>query len=287
MLLTYPRPGSSSLATVFKFTAGSIDHGPLSFPASAKVAPRSRKRTRALADIDDQPPGSKKKRRLRLLLITSRLSRPFSTPATHIVDRGPSRIAVWAKQKQLLPQALRKAAIMNRVRRKSLEREAWSRKDSGISVGEDERVVVRKAVLEGMKVEGPNAFGKALHPPTSVEYNPVMPSPLGLSNYDALDDEDGYYDDEHLYCSSCPNSPKKEKPLERKKNGDYYSDFNFFDHTPNDRESDEEYDDPFSLSVLPVEIVMDKRPPSPPDSRLLELMKEKEREREVLFLEFM
>jgi hypothetical protein len=176
---------------------------------------------------------------------------------------------------------------MNRIRRKSLEREAWSRKDSGISVGEDERVVVRKAVMEELTMEGPNAFGRTPYISKSVEHNPATPSPLGLSNYDALDDEDGYYDDEHQYCSSCPNSPQKEKLLEKRKNREYYSDFNFFDSAQDDRESNDDYDDPFSLSVLPAEIVMEKRPPSPPDGRLMELIKEKERQKEVLFLEFM
>jgi hypothetical protein len=176
---------------------------------------------------------------------------------------------------------------MNRVRRKSLEREAWSRKDSGISVGEDERVVVRNAVLQNMNMEGPNTFGNKSHTYKGGQPSPVIPSPLGLSNYDALDDEDGYYEDEHQYCSSCPNSPKQERPRVREENSEYYSDFNFFDSAQEDRESDDEYDDPFSLSVLPAEIVMEKRPPSPPDGRLLELMKEKERQREVLFLEFM
>ncbi|KAF2416264.1 hypothetical protein EJ08DRAFT_666723 [Tothia fuscella] len=250
--------------------------------------PQSRKRTRALSDLDDQPATSKKKRRLRLRLVTSRLSRPFSTPATHIVDRGSSKIAVWAKQKHLIPQALRKAAIMNRVRRKSLEREAWLRKDSGISVGGDERLMVREAVLKESKLEGTNASGKFPDSRKSFKYAPVTPSPLGLSNYDALDDEDGYYDDEHQYCSSCPNSPQKEmnEGIGAKEAGEYYSDFNFLDSVQEDRESDAEYDDPFSLSVLPAEIVMEKRPPSPPDGRWMELMKEKERQREVLFLEF-
>jgi len=284
MLLISPQLAASPLGAVFRFTAGSVPRPYLSFSKSPKSF--SRKRIRALADIGDQPSGPKKKRRLRLLLITSRLSRPFSTPATHIVDRGSSKIAVWAKQKHLVPQALRKAAIMNRVRRKTLEREAWLRKDSGISVGEDERAGVRKAVLGNMGIAGPNGFGRSAPARKTVEHSL---SPLGLSNYDALDDEDGFYDDEHQYCGSCPNSPKKERVKNRMAEDDeYYSDFNFFDNSKEDgRESDDEYDDPFSLSVLPAGIAREKRPPSPPDGRLIELMKEKERQREVLFLEFM
>jgi hypothetical protein len=175
---------------------------------------------------------------------------------------------------------------MNRVRRKTLEKEAWLRKDSGVSVGDDDRAGVRRAVLGDVEMEGPNAFGKSSTIRKSSEHTP---SPLGLSNYDALDDDVGFYDDEHQYCGSCPNSPKKREKCRDKTNDDdeYYSDFNFFDNSKEDgRESDDEYDDPFSLSVLPAEIAREKRPPSPPDDRLIELMKEKERQREVLFLEF-
>jgi len=71
----------------------------------------------------------------------------------------------------------------------------------------------------------------------------------------------------------------------------YYSNFNFFDNSHEEedpgRSFDEDYDDPFSLSVLPADIAREKRPPSPPDGRMIEILKEKERQREVLFLEFL
>lgn len=66
----------------------------------------------------------RKKRRLRLTLITSRLSQPFAVPTTHIADRGRSRIAAWAKQqkKALWGRALlRKAAVLNRATLRSVE----------------------------------------------------------------------------------------------------------------------------------------------------------------------
>ncbi|KAF2745006.1 hypothetical protein M011DRAFT_382657, partial [Sporormia fimetaria CBS 119925] len=79
------------------------------------------KRQRPLTDIDGENSQlQKKKRRLRLFLITSRLSPQFSHPATNIVDRGSSKIAVWAKQKALGRNLLRKAAILNRVRRQGV-----------------------------------------------------------------------------------------------------------------------------------------------------------------------
>ncbi|KAI1605863.1 hypothetical protein A1F97_03187 [Pyrenophora tritici-repentis] len=82
---------------------------------------RPGKRSRAIADIDGEHSCTqKKKRRLRLVLITSRLSPQFSHPATNIVDRGSSKIAVWAKQKALGRNLLRKAAILNGIRRRNM-----------------------------------------------------------------------------------------------------------------------------------------------------------------------
>jgi hypothetical protein len=85
--------------------------------------PQMRKRRRLSSDVDgESSPGAKKKRRLGLVLITSRLSPPFSIPATYIVSRGTSKIAVWARQRQnaLGRGSLMKAAIMNWVRRRGL-----------------------------------------------------------------------------------------------------------------------------------------------------------------------
>lgn len=118
--MLWTRSAPSALADVFIFSAGSKPTSLLSFsPAPLRptepAAPRSLKRSRPLPDGGE---GScRKKRRLRLVLITSRLSRPFSSPSSHIVDRGLSKIAVWAKQKSLGRNLLRKAAIMNRIRK--------------------------------------------------------------------------------------------------------------------------------------------------------------------------
>lgn len=101
--------------------------------------PRPRKRCRAVTDIDGEHSSlQKKKRRLRLFLITSRLSPEFSSPATNIVDRGSSKIAVWAKQKALGRNLLRKAAILNRIRRRGhTPKENYE--DLGRSLVEQER----------------------------------------------------------------------------------------------------------------------------------------------------
>lgn len=76
-------------------------------PDLTRVAP---KRRRALHDVDGPHTGSLacKKRRLRRHLITSRLSRPYSSPATHILNREAAagakrflKMAAAASAKQL------------------------------------------------------------------------------------------------------------------------------------------------------------------------------------------
>lgn len=109
---------------VFTFTAGSIPPCRLSFPRPSPPPEKPRlKRHRPLTDVDGEESSGKtrkKKRRLRLHLITSRLSSPFAAPSTHIVDRGSSKIAIWAKQRALGRNELRKAAIMNHVRMRAV-----------------------------------------------------------------------------------------------------------------------------------------------------------------------
>ncbi|KAF2806502.1 uncharacterized protein BDZ99DRAFT_523943 [Mytilinidion resinicola] len=121
----FPSLTSIGMSAVFTFVPSPLPTTPLSFPAPPTRAPHltttPQKRTRALTDVDGEYSCvEKKKRRLRLFLITSRLSRPFSAPATNIVDRGSSKIAVWAKQKALGRNLLRKAAILNRIRRNAI-----------------------------------------------------------------------------------------------------------------------------------------------------------------------
>lgn len=83
-----------------------------------------RKRARPLADIDGldyECRNYNKKRRLRLKLITSRLSAPFAIPPTNILDRGNcSRVALWAKTRAVARNILRKAAILNKIKRDAM-----------------------------------------------------------------------------------------------------------------------------------------------------------------------
>ena len=75
----------------------------------------SLKRTRSREDIDgeDCTYTYRKKRRLSLDLVTSRLSPPFSAPATHIIGTRTWRVGAWARQRFVSGKLLRKAAILN------------------------------------------------------------------------------------------------------------------------------------------------------------------------------
>jgi hypothetical protein len=282
-------PFSEPISTVFTFQAIPVSLPPLKLRKQCHR--RAPKRSRPVADVDDLISESKKKRRLRLMLITSRLSRPFSTPATHIVDPGSSKIAVWAKQRHLTQQVLRKAAIMNRVRRKTLER-----KDSGVSVSEEERRETREAVMEGMKVEVEEAVAVGLGP-NAIRHSDesrwsVPPSPLGfLSNYDALDDEDDWYESYHEEESDpLPNMPKTARIEGKQEDKSYYSDWNYVDLQAcrGSEGGDDDEEDVFHLNARPSEMAKEKRPPSPPEDKLIELLKEKQRQREITadFLHF-
>jgi hypothetical protein len=110
---------STTIQSLLPFGASPLPDMGLTFLPRPQPSPR--KRSRAIADIDGEHSCTqKKKRRLRLFLITSRLSPQFSHPATNIVDRGSSKIAVWAKQRSLGRNLLRKAAILNHIRRRAV-----------------------------------------------------------------------------------------------------------------------------------------------------------------------
>ncbi|KAH8725944.1 hypothetical protein GQ44DRAFT_569376, partial [Phaeosphaeriaceae sp. PMI808] len=171
--------------------------------------PQPRKRSRAAADIDGEHSCmQKKKRRLRLFLITSRLSPQFSHPATNIVDRGSSKIAVWARQKSLGRNLLRKAAILNRIRRRGASAKEIDEGHGHVLIEQEREqeelamaklefnqgsvdTYTRPVVLKTKSLPSP-AYAHSPPRPhlTKRDYLPLPPSPLGLSNYDAFDLDD-------------------------------------------------------------------------------------------------
>ena len=131
--------GKSHATPVFLSFTIAKDYGVFDFsfpkpsaaPASAGLFRESticRKRARPLADIDGENREITKKRRLRLTFVTSRLSAPFASPPRNNVDRGSSKIAIWAKQRAIPPHQFRKMAILNRIKRETMAlREAQQR----------------------------------------------------------------------------------------------------------------------------------------------------------------
>ena len=206
--MLWARTTPEQLEHVFVFTAGSKPAPSFSFPPldvrvyDMTTSPSSFKRSRPLPDGGE---GScRKKRRLRLKLITSRLSRPFSSPSSHIIDRGASKIAIWAKQKCLGRNLLRKAAIMNRVRQQSAAAAAVRASDQRTLEAARQAFMYvselaarqSRSCPDRMLNGGSRRQCQIVQIPRR-EYIPLPPSPLGLSNYDALDLEDEIHLEQH------------------------------------------------------------------------------------------
>ena len=84
---------------------------------STEQPPKNLKRQRFTndSDIEGWEHLPRKKRRLRFELFTSRLSRPYATPPTHIVGTRASRVGIWSRQRLSGGKLLRKAAMLNSI----------------------------------------------------------------------------------------------------------------------------------------------------------------------------
>ena len=157
---------------------------------------KPRKRPRAIADVDGEGSGTcqKKKRRLRLELITSRLSRPYATPTTYIVSRGSIKPVKQARPKAVGRSLLRRAAIINWMRRKKAH-------TYGQSLGVSRQHQVEEPSIYDEEAVDIVEDDNSITPPAKATerrntHAPQTPSPLGLSNYDAIDMEGDPYEDE-------------------------------------------------------------------------------------------
>jgi len=234
---------------------------------AAREKSRPFKRRRPLWDVDGSASIGKKKRRLRLNLITSRLSRPFSAPASNIVNRGFSRIAAWAKGRKPDKNELRKAAIMNRVRQRLDSMKASQVKRPAIVLRPPPKPthsqLVSKLALRDIIVVKPRCYD-----------SPLPPSPLGMSNYDALDLEDDAFGDRNSYGED-------DEDIDAEMSGCgslFYSDFGVIDSSRSSVDGDD-YDYLDELDGIPHVVVEEQ--PLAPDEKMVEIMKEKERQREV------
>lgn len=235
----------------FSFTFSAVPGVKFCFDRPASVSsPTNRpfKRRRALSDVDGDGNEGRKKRRLRLYLITSRLSRPFSQPASNIANRGVSKIALWGKGRATSRNPLRKAAIMNSVRmRLSAAKELMLQRQEDRN---RETLELKEIVVQ----------------PSWRCHERLPPSPLGTSNYDALDLEDAMMNDELedgiSRCSSI------------------YSDFNIMDPTSPEGDS---YDYLDTLDGITPEDLPDM-PPTTPEEGIVDILREEERQGDGLFV---
>ena len=131
------------------------------------------KRPRLDSDVDGESSGHLhcKKRRLRRDLITSRLSKPFATPNTYIQGRGEQKIICCGRTSGSTRNVLRKVALLNWTRQRNAASLAVRRKSCNLREN--------RAIQEDSSRVNLGSF-----------------SPLGVSNYEALDLEGDPYDDE-------------------------------------------------------------------------------------------
>ena len=186
--------------TPFSFPSTTDSCSPTKFDFTTLYDPipkRTPKRYRSQADVDGEGSGSlqKKKRRLRLDLITSRLSRPFATPTTHIVGRRTSKFAIGARHKVWCRDLLRKAAIMNGIRIMNAAASTTQK-----SLLNSSHPITRYNQAYHTNIDTVNERNNRQLPSILCKnlnlHTPQAPSPLSFSNDDEFDNQGSIYDDQ-------------------------------------------------------------------------------------------
>ncbi|KAL8858132.1 MAG: hypothetical protein Q9178_005309 [Gyalolechia marmorata] len=183
------------------------------------------KRVRPQSDVEGENSvdTQRKKRRLRVNLVTSRLSRPYATPATHIISsRKTKRLGPWARPRFRVRSPLRRAAILNAVQVRKTTARHIGRKEVNL-------LTTLRSHLESDHMEI-DLVTEGIRPPSEQspkgclpqDYVPPSPSPLGPSNYDALDEEENHFDEDDMASDN--------------EGDDVYSNFNELQATDNDIE---------------------------------------------------
>lgn len=209
MRLDWHTVQSSTEHSAFAFVPDITPPSSFVFPKAQSPTSRrdSPKRVRPRADVDGEgsEDAQNKKRRLRLDFITSRLSRPYALPTTHIASRGEPRIAMWARPKAPGKNVLYKAAIINSIKKKSSPKKKTESKGltSATNVY-DEDGDAHRTIGEGSDAaKKPRDMFEVQSAQQS--HGQAHSTPVGLSNYDALDQEDRYddlYQDDESDCDS-------------------------------------------------------------------------------------
>jgi len=168
-------------------------------------------------DIESLP---RKKRRLRLDLITSKLSKPYASPATHISTQRTVRKGIWARQRLPGRILLRKAAILNSViRQRRIATEKPEESYVGLAV--PQITYDLSSLIQQRDLANRSRRHSFASPRASVG---IKVRPPDLSNYDVFDHEDDPVENENDETESL-----------------VYSDFNELGSETSDGDDDEEY----------------------------------------------
>ena len=182
----------------FSFDVNDMPKPTLHFALTSKPQPASKvptastilKRARPATDVDGE--GSehkqKKKRRLRLDLITSRLSQPYATPTTYIVGRGNTKVKRRSRRRHSGLSILRMAALINSTRVHKIHRGREYLEDTVRFPIEDSEAYEEKIEMMNER--------RCLQRHLGLNVQRRPRSPLGLTDYDAIDREDPYGDDD-------------------------------------------------------------------------------------------
>ncbi|KAL8773352.1 MAG: hypothetical protein Q9209_001746 [Squamulea sp. 1 TL-2023] len=166
------------------------------------VDPQSNlKRVRLQTDVEGENSVDihRKKRRLRVNLVTSRLSLPYATPATHIIpSRRTQRLGPWSRPRLRVHSPLRRAAILNAIRARETTARPIGRREVSLlktlkSKPESDHTEI-DLVTNGIRTPSDS-------PPEGnlpQGHIPPSPSPLGPPNYNAFDEEDDHFDEDDM-----------------------------------------------------------------------------------------
>ncbi|KAL8758647.1 MAG: hypothetical protein Q9199_001325 [Rusavskia elegans] len=187
-------------------------------------SPSSLKRGRPQSDVEgeDLVDTQRKKRRLRVDLVTSRLSQPYASPATHInSSRRTQRLGPWARPRFRVRSPLRRAAILNSSRIRRTARHIGHKE---VNLLTTLRTETESDHVEIDLVTGGIRTPREPPPKGCLPqgYTPPLPSPLGPSNYDAFDEEEVHFGEDDMESDD--------------KGNDVYSNFNDLESTDDDIE---------------------------------------------------
>ena len=162
-----------------------------------------KKRSRSIDDVDGEDLIPQiKKRRLRLLFVTSRLSSPFSEPSTHILSHGAHKIASWIRRAIRAirpPPPLVQVALLNNARMQaaiSLPEVQMLSRDQLRKTIESRRNILQSSLSRENSPPPNTETENAVHQEeqdltlkATVDNSSLSPAPLESSNYDVFDEE--------------------------------------------------------------------------------------------------